>query len=145
LTSVACPRVSALAGINNKQRQDAFKNDVSHVLGDYTFVVAGPFYRRTIFVSEAQEGSASHAKYGYFSSVSVGTDLDQMLDYSLIESSAIDSMFITREVGCIKTDDGVIVTEVFAERPMLVKLTNWLAYSFKTGTLNRERNPVWEI
>lgn len=106
--------------------QDAIKNDVSHVLGDYTFVVSAPFYRRTIFSPLAQEGSSQHAKYGYFSSIFVGAGLDQMLEYSLIESSAIDSMFRARETQCIETDGGFQVTEVFAEGPMLVKLSNWL-------------------
>ncbi|WP_155633149.1 hypothetical protein [Burkholderia stagnalis] len=106
--------------------QDAIINDVSHVIGDYTFFVKGPFYRRTEFFLEPREGSARHAKYGHFSSIFVGTDLGQMEQYSAIESSAIDSMFKTREVECIKTDNGFVVTEIFAEGPMLVKLSNWL-------------------
>jgi hypothetical protein len=126
--------VSHLSGKkgNKLTWQEAIKNDVSHIFGDYTFVVAMPFYRQTTFHSRESNGSARHEKYGYFTSVLVGNRLDRMTEYSVIESSAIDSMFRARETNCTKENDSFVVTEVFAERPMLVKISNWLVNFLST-------------
>lgn len=105
---------------------DAIKNDLSHILGDYTFLINKPFYRRTTFSPNKMESGAGNEKHGYFDSIQVGNNLDRMKEYNVIYSSLIDSIFNARIIDKIKHEDSVTVTEVFAENPMLIKTSNVL-------------------
>lgn len=112
---------------NKLSWQEAMKNDVSHVLGDATFMIEKPFYRRTRFYAGPTKEGGQHKKYGHYSTIEVGLDLKAMKEYSVFESSVIDCMFRAREVECVREDNSeLLVTEIFAETLMLPKITNWL-------------------
>jgi hypothetical protein len=106
--------------------QDALKNDVSHIFGDYTFVISSPFYRVTKFYKYALEEGAGNDKRGYFNSVDVGRKLNEMKQYSIIESAAIDAVFFAKEISRVQESDYVVVTEIFAETTMFIKTSSWL-------------------
>lgn len=124
--------------LNKISWQEAIKNDISHIFGDYTFFVTRPFYRRTTFSKDIKkEGhSAGHEKYGYFDSVLVGADEKTMNEYTVIESSIIDSIFKGREISVIKDGDNTTLTEIFSERPMMIKTSSVLIQFLNTWNVD---------
>lgn len=105
--------------------EDALKNDLSHILSDYIFFIDKVFYRKTKFIKDGESKFYNHLEYGKFDEVYIGTDLNNLKKYEIMESSILDSMFIMKEIELIEEGNIVYQTEIF-EGNSIVKLTTWL-------------------
>lgn len=105
--------------------KEAISNDISHVMGDHSFLIDKKFYRKTLFVKDRPSNFAGSEKDGYFSEIFAGTDLDGLKVYDIITSSAIDAMFQSSRKSKHETDAGTVVIEEF-DVPRIVKISNWL-------------------
>jgi hypothetical protein len=138
---LGCWTHNVISQLGGKKRnkitwQDALKNDLSHIFGDYTFFVTKPFYRRTFFTQKKDATYAEHSDYGYFSSILVGKSMDNLIEYSVIDSSLIDSSFIGRKLEVTHDGESTILTEIFAETPMLVRTSSVLVNFLKTWEMD---------
>lgn len=113
---------------NNKITwKEAISNDLSHILSDYSFVIDANFYRKTIFTKNKPSNHyAIKENVGHFSEIFVGRDLDNLKEYNLIVSSAIDSAFKATEIHREKLDDDRILLIEEFNQPRIVKLSNWI-------------------
>jgi hypothetical protein len=107
--------------------EEAIKNDLSHILSDYSFIIHKPFYRKTIFSGQSTPDKARHESYGDIKDVFIGQDLDNLITYSIIESSIIDAAFKMTPIDVVESNNGEICQiEMFSESPMIIKISKWL-------------------
>ncbi|MBB1449405.1 hypothetical protein H5156_20215 [Pseudoalteromonas sp. SG41-6] len=134
---------------NNISLEDAIKNDLSHILSDYTFLINGEFYRKTFFSDDPDTVGANHKEYGVIDKVLIGRDLNNLKEYSVIESSIIDAIFNMDPVEYVESKDGRYQIERFVKYPMFIKTTNWLVNFLNTWSLDYSERvngmPVTEL
>lgn len=89
---------------------DAFKNDLSIIVGDITFVISQPIYRKTICDKNITDSTkAQHEKFGVIISDSVSVDNINYVEIDAIESAIIDS---TIKMKIIDTEEDVNETTI---------------------------------
>lgn len=93
--------------------EDAYKNDLSIILGDLTYVIDHPIYRKTTFnSSQSDPEKIHHAKFGEIISDEVSLQEDtNYIEISMEESAIIDG-FINMEVLSEKYDEETKLTIV---------------------------------
>ncbi|EHU0328791.1 hypothetical protein QX213_03945 [Vibrio vulnificus] len=121
---------------NSISLESAIKNDLSHVLSDYTFVISAPIYRKTYFSDNAESVGANHQDYGIIDKILLGRNLDSLKEYTVIESSIVDSMFNMSEVEYSEDEQGRYQIEVLESYPMFVKTSQWLINFLNTWKLD---------
>ncbi len=91
---------------------DAIQNDLSVILGDITFVIIKPFYRKTICDKSITDTSKSkHEKFGVIISDSVSTDKKNYFPIQSIESAIIDSSIKMKIIDAKKEGDKTTIIE----------------------------------
>jgi len=71
---------------------DAIKNDLSVIVGDITFVISQPIYRKTICDKSITDSTKpQHEKFGVIISDSVSADNSNFIEIESIESAIIDA------------------------------------------------------
>ncbi len=111
--------------------EDALKNDLSHILSDYTFFIDKPFYRKTFFSPNAS--GARHEKYGKFDKVYIGRSLNDFDEFSLLDSAIVDTAFEMNEVEVNKhKDNSITLIEKSTGEVMLLKLSHWMIKALAT-------------
>jgi len=92
---------------------DAFKNDLSVLFGDITFVINKPIYRKTICDKSIKDSSKpQHEKYGVILSDSVSTDNKNYIPIESIESAIIDASIKMEIKDTQKNGDKTTIIEV---------------------------------
>lgn len=122
---------NSLKNFTNKKKYkisigEAISNDLSHILGDSTYFLHKPFYRKTLYEKNGKLEVASHETYGEIKRTFLSKDNSIYQEYSIIESAIIDSMIKMKQISIEK--DGVNYTqvEVADQLPMMIKLSNWI-------------------
>lgn len=92
---------------------DAIKNDLSVIVGDITFVISKPIYRKTICdKSIADNTKPQHEKFGVIISDSVSADNSKFIEIESIESAIIDASIKMKIIDTKKDGDKTTITEV---------------------------------
>lgn len=105
---------------------EAIKNDLSHILSDYSYIIDQKFYRRTKFKKIIQDDVAYHENYGEIINVEISKDGITYKKYTLLESAIIDSIFTMKEVNKNTYGEETVLIDETRDYPMIVKLTNWI-------------------
>lgn len=125
---------------NSLSIESAIMNDLSHILSDYTFIIDSVFYRKTYFSDSLTESGAKHNKYGYFKDVLIGKSLSNLENYSIIESSIIDSTFIMEEIEFV--DNGkeryLIESLKISTYPVYLKTSQVITNSLRTWQVDHD-------
>ncbi|WP_459207793.1 hypothetical protein ACSMEV_07065 [Pseudomonas sp. MLB6B] len=116
---------------NNKiDWQTAIRNDLSHMLSDYTFLINKPFYRKTVFPKPADHSDgniARHEVYGKYDSVFIGRDVNSLFrEDEPFYSMVIDANFNATSVSVEEQEDRICLTEEFSRQPSMIKISQWL-------------------
>lgn len=92
---------------------DAMKNDLSVILGDFTFLINQPIYRKTICDKSVTDATKSqHEMFGVIISDTVSSDNINYLPIESIESAIIDSSIKMKIIDTIKEGDKTTISEV---------------------------------
>jgi len=92
---------------------DAFKNDLSVVVGDITFVISQPIYRKTVCDHSITDAEKSqHKKFGTIFSDSVSMDNQNFIVIQSFESAIIDSSIKMKIIDTKKDGDKTTITEM---------------------------------
>jgi len=93
--------------------ENAYKNDISIILGDLNYVIDSPIYRKTTYnTSQSNLEKVHHAKFGEILKDEVSLDeSDGFIEINQAESAIIDS-FAKMEVISEKNINGVDILEV---------------------------------
>lgn len=124
---------------NKISLEEAFKNDLSHILSDYSFIIDKPFYRKTIFSGAHSRDKAGHEEYGNFEKVFIGSDLDNLKPYEVIEASIIDSAFRMKQIELKEEDGKTVQIEELSEYPMILKTSKLLVNFLNTWGLDHSK------
>ncbi|MEI6576767.1 MAG: hypothetical protein WCO63_11370 [Bacteroidota bacterium] len=93
--------------------ENAYKNDLSIILGDSTYIIDSPIYRKTIYnMSQSNPEKVHHAKFGEILKDEVSLDENVgFLEINQAEAAIIDS-FANMEVISEKSTSGEDIIEV---------------------------------
>lgn len=110
---------------NKMNFEYALKNDISHIISDYTFLFNQKFYRRTKFSNETNTDiqAPAHKKYGMVLNIEVSKDDAKYTEINAFDSAVIDSVIPMREVHFDKQKN--TLTEIF-EGNLYIKLSTWI-------------------
>lgn len=99
---------------------DALKNDISVILGDITFVISQPIYRKTLCdKSIADSSEPQHEKYGVIISDKASINNIDYFEINSIESAIIDSSIKMNIIDIKKDGDKTTITEMSDEKYFL--------------------------
>lgn len=116
--------LSALTGKkkNKFTLEEAIKNDIGHILSDYTFLIRKKIYRKTVFSdTEHNANIIHHAKYGKIVDIKLSTDGKNFLDIDTIYSAVIDSVIPMTEVSYENNE----LLEVY-DSGLYITLSTWI-------------------
>jgi hypothetical protein len=92
---------------------DAIKNDLSVIVGDITFVITQPIYRKTVCDKSITDSTnPQHEKFGVIVSDSVSVDNKNFLEINSIESAIIDSSIKMTIIDTQEEGTKTVITEI---------------------------------
>lgn len=92
---------------------DAVKNDISVILGDITFYITQPIYRKTVCDNSiVDESKTRHVKYGAILSTYISMDNTSYAEIQSIESAIVDSSIKMKIIDTKVEGSKTIITEV---------------------------------
>ena len=92
---------------------EAFKNDLSIILGDLTFIIAKPIFRKTICDKSITDSTKpQHQDFGVILSDSISLDNNEYFDIESIESAIIDSSIKMRVIDVKKEGTKTVLIEM---------------------------------
>lgn len=92
---------------------EAFKNDLSVIVGDITFIIDQPVYRKTVFDhNNIDSVKAKHGKFGTILSDNISKDNLNFIKIESIESAIIDSNIKMKIIDTKKDGDKTTITEI---------------------------------
>lgn len=83
----------------------AIQNDLSIILGDFTYITPSHIYRKSIFQKDLSEGAVKHEKYGYMIKDAISAERDSYIKLKISESVLIDSFLDFKEIEVLKSDN----------------------------------------
>lgn len=117
---------------NKISLESAIKNDLSHILSDYTYFMNKRFYRKTYFSENKVVDGACHTKHGEMVKILIGQNISNLKEYNVIHSSIIDCMFNMKEIEVGTDDIGKFSIEVYEPKSiMLIKTSKWITNFLK--------------
>ena len=110
---------------NKMSFEYALKNDISHIISDYTFFCNQKFYRRTKFSNKNNNDIQApvHGKYGIVLDIEVSKDDEKYTKIDVCYSAVIDSIIPMKEAHFDKQKN--TLTEIF-EGNLFIKLSTWI-------------------
>jgi len=113
---------------------DAIKNDLSVIVGDITFVITQPIYRKTVCDKSITDSTnPQHENFGVIVSDSISVDNNNFLEIDSLESAIIDSSIKMTIIETKEEGKKTIITEV-----------SDINYFFKLSTLILRHLAIFE-
>lgn len=122
---------NALSSFGGKKKnklsfEEAVKNDLSHILSDYVYLIDKPIYRKTVFNPQVKDSGCRHETHGEIANIYIGNSLDKLKECTIIESSIIDSAFDMVQVELIKDENEIIQIDKLKHQSMIIKTSKWV-------------------
>ena len=116
--------------------EDAYKNDLSIILGDITFIINKPIYRKTTYnTSQTNPEKINHAKYGEILKEEISIDDKEYIEIEIIETAIIDSFIKMEVINEKKIKENIIEVKEKSKGIYLPKLSKLIVSHIATFNL----------